>query len=127
MQEDVDDDEDQEEGFEECLDDVPDGGVEEVRDIEDIGHLHPRREVLLQLLDLSFDGGDDIVGIRASDLRDHPRDGGVAVGEGVACVAEASELDLRHVLEADDVAGIVRLEDDVLVVGEALQTPLVAE
>ena len=45
----------------------------------------------------------------------------------MTAVAEASQLDLRHILEADDVAGIVRLEDDVLVVGEALQTPLVAE
>ena len=127
LQEDIYDDEDEEEGLEERLDDVPDRGVEEVRDVEDVGHLHAGREVLLQLLDLGLDGGDDVVSVGASDLRDHPRDSGVAVGEGVTAVAEGAQLDLRHVLEADDVARIVGLDDDVLVLGDALQTALVAE
>ena len=127
LQEDIYDDEDEEEGLEERLDDVPDRGVEEVRDVEDVGHLHAGREVLLQLLDLGLDGGDDVVSVGACDLRDHPRDGGIAVGEGVPAVAEGAQLDLRHVLEADDVARIVGLDDDVLVLGDALQTALVAE
>ena len=127
LQEDIYDDEDEEEGLEERLDDVPDRGVEEVRDVEDVGHLHARREVLLQPLDLGLDSGDDVVSVGACDLRDHPRDGGIAIGERVTAVAEGAQLDLRHVLEADDVARIVGLDDDVLVLGDALQTALVAE
>ena len=106
---------------------MPDGGVEEVRDVEDVGHLHAGREVLLQLLDLGLDGGDDVVSVGACDLRDHPRDSGVAIGEGVDAVAEGAQLDFRHILEADDVARVVGLDDDVLVLGDALQAALVAE
>ena len=99
---------------------MPDRGIEEVRDVKHIRHLHTGREVLLELLDLSFNRSNDVVSIRSSYLRDHPSDSRVAIGEGVATVAEASELDLCHVLEANDIARGFRLEDDILVLSDAL-------
>ena len=106
---------------------MPDRGIEEVRDVKYVGHLHTRGEVLLELLDLGLDRRDNVVGIRTSDLGDHPCDSGATIREGVTAVAEGAQFDLRYILQANDIARGIGLEYDVLVLGDALQTALVAE
>ena len=60
---------------------MPDGGIEEVRNIEHIRHLHTGREVLLEFLDLSLDSCNDVIGIGACYLRDHPSDSWATIRE----------------------------------------------
>ena len=106
---------------------MPDGGIEEVRHVKYVGHLHTWGEVLLELLDLGLDRRDNVVGIRTSNLGDHPCDSGATIREGITAVAEGAQFDLRYILQANDIARGIGLEYDVLVLGDALQTALVAE
>ena len=107
LQEDVHHHKHQQEGFEEGLEHRLDGGVEETGHVVGDVIVHARRKAaLLDFLHALLDVLDDLAGIGAGTLLDHDGGRGTAVRHGYHVVVLRVELNVGHILQAQQ--GTVR-------------------
>ena len=104
LQEEVDHQDHQQHGLEECPQHVLDRGVEEVLLRLQVLDDNTRGQVLANLLHLAVNLLDDLVGIRARHLIDHDVHARMSVGLADKAVALCAELHLCHVADAQHVA-----------------------
>ena len=106
----------QHEGLEQRVQHLLDGRLQEAGDVVADLEVHAGRERLrLELLELVLDLLDDGGGVGAGELLEHDGGRGVAVDVRVEVVVRGAQLDPGDVLDPQDLAVGIGLQDDVLV------------
>ena len=113
LQEDEDDKDDEQQCLEERHEDLLDGRADVARGVKDGRHLHARRQRLLRFIKDLADFTDRLHGVGITRELDAEADSRIAVELRDDGFRLGARLDLRDILEADELAVTVRLDDDV--------------
>ena len=113
LQEDEDDEDDEQQCLEERHENLFDGCADVVRRVEDRRHLHARRQRLLRFIKDLADFADCLHGVCITRELNAEADGRVAIELRNDGFRLGARLDLRDILEADELAVTIRLDDDV--------------
>ena len=113
LQEDEDDEHDERERFRERMKHFLDRRLDVIRRVENLRHLHARRQIGLRFLEDLADAGHRLHGIRITRKLDAEADGRVAVELRDDGVAFLPRLDAGDIFQAHELAFAVRAQDDV--------------